>query len=277
MGYYARVVADSISAQGHRLTSMEVRYPRAVHPEGLTHRTFSRNASSNRARGTRAIIREVLTDPVVPVWWGADERGMVATSELSGWRRALAQRLWLLGRYPAVGLALLLDRLGLHKQLVNRVLEPWQWITVLYTATDWENFFRQRCHPDAQPEFRAVAELMRRAYEASTPTARIWHLPYVTDAELDGQTLETCIKIAVARAARTSYLGGPQSVEKELSLYKRLATADPPHLSPFEHVATANADGAYHANFHGWAAWRWLNERYLAESMNLDRKAPRAA
>lgn len=255
------MVADSISARGHRLTSIEVRYPRAVHPEGLTHRAFSRNASSNRARGTRAIIREILQDPVVPIWWGAEQKGMVATQELSGWRRWLAKKLWLLGRYPAVRLALLLNWLGLHKQLANRVLEPWQWITVLYTATNWENFFRQRCHPDAQPEFRYVAELMRQAYETSTPTRRVWHLPYVTDGEIEGQTLEVCIKIAVARAARTSYLGGPQAVERELSLYRRLETADPPHLSPFEHTATASDDDARYANFTGWASWRWLNER----------------
>ena len=59
MGYSARVLLDSVSPGGVRLVTMEVRYPRFIHAEFMTHRMFSRNAGSSRALPIRKMIAAV--------------------------------------------------------------------------------------------------------------------------------------------------------------------------------------------------------------------------
>ena len=43
MGFEAKVLADSVSPAGHRLTTLEATFPRFVLAEFNTHRVFSRN------------------------------------------------------------------------------------------------------------------------------------------------------------------------------------------------------------------------------------------
>ena len=43
-----------------------------------------------------------------------------------------------------------LSEFGLTKQIVNRLLEPFMWHTVIVTATDYENFFALRAHEAAE-------------------------------------------------------------------------------------------------------------------------------
>lgn len=268
MAYSTRVVCDSIAPHGVRLVTVEATYPRFVHSELLTHRVFSRNSSSSRAIPIAKMIQRVIDDPVMPVSWGRNQRGMQAGAELSGDELAAAQAAWLRGRDAAVEVARTLAAAGLHKQVVNRVLEPWMWITVLITATEWDNFFAQRCHPDAQPEIRVAAELIRDAMAASTPTLRLgtiasddaswWHLPYVTDEEKDAFELIVLRRLSVARCARVSYLthDGLRDIAADLDLYQRLRTAKPPHWSPFEHVAEVLSTPAHIGNFRGWRQYR---------------------
>jgi hypothetical protein len=278
MAYEATVVLDSISPAGVRLTTIEARYPRFIHPELLTHRVFSRNASSNRALPIKRVIREVIHDPVVPVWWGKTQRGMVAEVEMIGWRRWLCTQLWLKARYIAVALALVLCWLGLHRQLVNRLLEPWQWITTVFTATEWDNFWKLRAHMDAQPECQRIAMLMWSARYDSQPVKREWHLPYVRENELMLHTLGETIELSVARCARTSYLSQhkPQPRSKDFELYARLVKEEPIHSSPMEHVAKMMpppyaTDYAY--NLRGWRSWRYLTDEGIADDLRLDQRA----
>ena len=221
----------------------------------------SRNSSSSRAIPIAKMIQRVIDDPVMPVSWGQNQRGMQAGAELSGDELAAAQTAWLRGRDAAVETARTLAAAGLHKQVVNRVLEPWMWITALITATEWDNFFAQRCHPDAQPEIRAAAELIRDAMAASTPVLRRasdWHLPYVTDEERSQLDLAQTRQLSVARCARVSYLthDGLHDIAADLDLYQRLRTAKPPHWSPFEHVAEAAPTRDFIGNFRGWHPYR---------------------
>lgn len=268
-GYYAKVVADSVVAQPGleaRITTVEARYPLYVHQELLTHRSLSRNASSNRARTTKAIIREVWSDPVVPVYWGRRAKGMQASSELDGWRRWLCVQLWLKARYVAIVLALLLMWLGLHKQSVNRLLSPWQWITVVITATEWDNFFALRCHPAAQPEMQTIATLIQLARKHSTPVQRDWHLPYIQPDEM-GYRLALLIQLSVARSARVSYLTQGQFCDPaaDLRLYNRLVNETPRHASPLEHVANAYVPGSWSYNLDGWMSWRYITDHGYAD------------
>lgn len=258
MPYNARVVCDSIAPHGVRLVTVEATYPRFVHSELMTHRVFSRNSSSSRAIPIAKMIQRVIDDPVMPVSWGQNQRGMQAGAELSGGELAAAQSAWLRGRDVAVEAAQALLITGLHKQVVNRVLEPWMWITVLITATEWDNFFAQRCHPDAQPEIRVAAELIRDAIAASTPQEKLRHLPYITNEEVLAFEIDDIRKISAARCARVSYLthDGRQDMQADLDLANRLLSARPAHWSPFEHVAEAVPETGFIGNFRGWRQYR---------------------
>jgi thymidylate synthase ThyX len=258
MAYAARVLLDSISDAGIRLTTMEATFPRFVLAEANTHRQFSRNSASSRAIPTNKIIERVENDAVLPVEWGRNQKGMSASELLTQEDEEEAKGAWLAARDAVVEQARRLQHLHVHKQVVNRLLEPFLWHTVIVTATEWDNFFELRCSPNAQPEIREAALRMRAAREASVPGIVHmggWHLPLVQPDErsLDVETLK---RISAARCARVSYLthAGTREIEKDLELYERLKKDR--HLSPFEHVATPSGDGAFHANFRGWIQMR---------------------
>jgi thymidylate synthase ThyX len=231
-----------------------------------THRALSRNSASSRARPVAKVIADVVEDPAMPLEWGRNQSGMQARERIDDAHAAQADDVWISARDAAVAHAQQLVELGVHKQLVNRVLEPFLWHVVVVSATEWDNFFAQRCHPDAQPEIRGAAEAMRDAIAASTP-AEVreggWHLPYLREGELDellaaGHDLDVAKRISVARCARVSYLtqDGVRDWSKDLELYDRLTTQQPPHASPLEHVATPDGTGT--GNFRGWQQLRHL-------------------
>lgn len=247
----ARIIADSIGPTGHRLTTMLLRYPRMVHADFLRHRCFSYSVGGSRAvpsKKLRAMVRET---PATIAWWGKQQAGMTAAAQLDGQALQVVQALWAEAREHALTYAEAMDEHGLQKQLSNRVLEPFADIIQLTTGVDWDNFEALRCHPDAQPEIRVIAEMARAARAASTPRqlrAGEWHLPFITEEEIEKQrcidrTGLALAKISAARCARTSYLNHEGKVEyaKDLELYERLVGALPGHWSPLEHVCQALA------------------------------------
>lgn len=275
----AITVADSISPDGIRLTTMELRYPKFIHAELMTHRVFSRNASSSRAIPVARLIADIERDPAMPVHWGRNEKGMQANSELVGWRARAARWIWASARRSAIRRARWMDRIGAHKQIVNRLIESHGHINVVVTATRWENWFLLRDHPDAQPDIRALAIDMRLSIEASIPEYvgwGKWHLPYITPWEIehtpDGRANTALVKASVARCARVSYKthdGREPTYLEDLKLYHRLAEAVPLHASPTEHQATPDKkaemdhwfiDHWEHpelwGNFNGWIQYR---------------------
>lgn len=252
------MLLDSLSESGVRLTTMEVTFPRFVLAEFNTHRVLSRNSASSRAIPTSKIIDRVEVDPVLPVEWGRNQAGMSASDVLTEQEIEEGKAVWLAARDAVVAQARHLQELHVHKQVVNRILEPWVWHTVIVTATEWSNFFELRCAPNAQPEIREAALQMRRALEGSRPqrvAAGQWHLPLIQDDErnLENEALK---KVSAARCARVSYLTheGTRDLEKDLELYERLKHDR--HLSPFEHVATPAPDASFYANFRGWIQLR---------------------
>jgi hypothetical protein len=204
------------------------------------------------------MIKDVIDDPVIPVFWGKNQAGMQAKEELTGISLKLAQFLWKFARYPACGIAYLFTKIGLHKQLANRIIEPWMWTKTIVTATEWDNFFELRMHEDAQPEIYVLATRMYEAYLNSDPSVinyGEWHLPYVTESEFVRYTNDELIKISAARCARVSYLthdGKTPSVERDFKLYEDLVGAVPIHGSPTEHQATPNKNSKFDKNFKGW-------------------------
>jgi thymidylate synthase ThyX len=243
----------------------------------LTHRLFSRNSSSSRAIPSERLIQQVIDDPVLPVFWGKNQAGMQAREELGANDYFKARELWLAARNEAVASVRCLHAAGLHKQLANRLLEPWMWITVIISATDFDNFFALRCHPDAQPEIQKIAKMMRESYERSVPHlvteegANGWHLPFLKIEDYKNNPLHTfndLRKLSVARCARVSYLthDGQHDPEVDLMLHDRLAASG--HWSPFEHVAEA-APGKGSGNFQGWEQYR-----KMFRNEHLGRKRP---
>jgi thymidylate synthase ThyX len=296
MGFDAKVLADSVSPAGHRLTTLEATFPRFILAEFNTHRVFSRNSASSRAIPVAKQLRRVLDDPYVPIEFGSNKPGMQAGPALTGAARDAAEAEWLAARDDAVRHVLGLitspenvaayddlhacleaakeslkeppaEWLNVHKQVANRLLEPFMWHTVIVSATTWSNFFNLRCHPDAQPEIRLIASKMREAVERSVPTRlepEEWHLPLVGEAEREETvSAEELAKVAIGRCARVSYLthDGSRDLAADVALYDRLLESG--HMSPMEHVArpmTAAelAEREWSGNFQGWVAHRKL-------------------
>lgn len=287
---YAKVIADSVSPSGNRLTTIEAKFHRFVLAEMNTHRVFSRNSASSRAIPVQKILNRLFDEPAFPLSYPAEQAGMQGGQELLG--DDLNDALNLINELYAYTVNTIQDYVNrhfdasqrLHKSVLNRYLEPFMYHTAIISSTEWENFFHQRCSPLAQPEIREAAEAMREALHSSTPIQfeyndNWWHTPYVTPEEqleiidTDPNSGRTIRAISVARCARVSYLthDGKRDWDKDLDLYDKLRSADPPHLSPFEHVATPfrndipslwkeNILGWRAGNFDGWAQLRHLKE-----------------
>ena len=252
MSFKAKVILDSINPHnGIRLITSELTYPRFIHAEFMTHRMFSRNAASSRAIPARKMIAMVKDNPVKPVYWGKNMRGMSAKEELKGGHLDRASSFWIEASEEMVWYAERMREEGLHKQIANRILEPWKWITVICTATNHSNFFALRDHKDAQPEIAHLARMWKGAQDESTPVERLWHIPYIQDDEQE-LDLDLRRKMSVARCARVSYLthDGVRSMDKDLVLYERLRSGSGHgHWSPFEHVAKATDEMEMRRNF----------------------------
>ena len=290
MAFEVKIIKDSVSREGKNLTTMQLKYPRFIHSEFMTHREFSRNASSSRAIPVAKMIEMVRTDPAMPIHWGANQPGMQADNQLTGEGLAGTVSAWGWAANYAADQAEYMSKLGAHKQVANRILEPFQWISVVMSSTQWANFYGLRCHTDAQPEIKLLAEMMREAQYKSVPAPLgegQWHLPYVREDDWDkandycrvgritrdmprySEVLEILKKVSAARCARVSYLthdGKPTSITEDLVLFDRLAGSQPLHASPLEHQATPDSFDAIdgwkakqlHGNFVGWIQHRKL-------------------
>lgn len=271
MGTEVKIIADSISNEGTRITTFQLKFHRFILPEFNTHRQFSRNFSSSRAIPVSKIIEQVVCDPATPVHWGKNQAGMQANEELSGNGLDEARKCWLKASEAAVKAARAMADVGVHKQVVNRLLEPFQWVSGVVTATELDNFFELRAHNDAQPEIQALAYLMKQKMEDSIPRPLKqgeWHLPYVQPYEFADyrDDIELLKKVSAARCCRVSYLkhdGTNANIEEDLALCDRLVGSRPLHASPFEHQATPDykqygewTASDLHGNFNGWIQYR---------------------
>lgn len=177
------------------------------------------------------------------------------------------------------------NTLNLHKQIVNRLLEPWMWTTNCTTgdSSAWSNFFSLRSHPDAEPHMQKIAYMAQKAYFESTPKILArgqWHTPYIRENEfseiigwLSGKAdgwapslsllNDTLIQVSTGRCARTSYLTqeGIRDFNEDIKLHDRLRFHTPLHASPFEHVCQAMGDNERYAKYIGWKSYRHMLPR----------------
>ena len=270
-----KILTHSVSPDGDEIVTFEVQMHRFVLAEFNTHRVLAKNSASSRAIPVRRQLEMINENPAWPVSWPQEKSGMQGGVELEPDNaRPDAMQAWEGAMRDAIDAVRDLQKIGLHKSVTNRLLEPFMWHKVVVTGTAWENFFRQRDHEDAQPEIRVVAEAMHRLLQESEPRKlpkHGWHLPYISDDDWDvvdaatdvpikeaiGQVglARTMARISAARCARTSYLTNPKVdadgkvVEdarvdhvKDLGLYDRLVLNEPRHWSPLEHPCTPWAE-----------------------------------
>lgn len=260
-GFSVKILADSISPNGCRLTTVEKKYARIIHSEELTHKMFSRNSASSRAIPAAKMIQSIDEDPFVPIWWGKNEPGMQAYAEVEDKEAAIAW--WLEGKRLMIEHAKKGLDMGLHKQIVNRTIEPWMWITVISSFTDVNNYLGLRDHHAAEPHIQLNAKLLKEAMNNSLPRCLAvgeWHLPMINfDDEVDRSlSKDDLIKVSVGRCARVSYLthNGKRDPQEDIKLHDRLAVQVPLHASPAEHQAICMDDTNYYGNFRGWKQYR---------------------
>lgn len=260
----AKIILDSITDEGVRITTWLLTYPRMVHSEFMTHREFSRNTSSSRAIPVLTMLRNTVANMAAPSAWGSNQPGMQAGEELSPVRKAIAKALWYGCGYIVAGFSYLLAKVGAHKQIANRPLEPWTHVTVVMTTTNMANFFHLRNHGDADPTIFELAQAMARAREVSRPRRLClgdWHLPFVLPSE-QHLPLKDRQVLSAARCASTSYnkvgsseLLGFATAER---IWGKLIDSEPMHASPVEHQCTPDwkvggqwANPEYHGNLRG--------------------------
>jgi len=312
--YKAKIICDSISETGKRLTTFEITLPRIVLAEAKTHRVIrgmggnveeemwlsglglnddenlSRNSASSRAIPVEKMIKMVMENPFIPERFPLKGKGMqpVEWIEQDNPEYNRHKNYWIYNRdFTVKSVEVALNDFGWHKQIANRLLEPFMWHTVIATATEWDNFFKLRTNEQAQYELRRIADLMYEAYHNSGQSVyngnqcdRVhahqqklkvgeWHCPLVFEEDLepicelatgydfpDNAVIQLKKKISVARCARVSYLthDGKRDIKKDLELFERLRTSG--HWSPFEHVATPHPMETWHGNFRGWLQYR---------------------
>jgi thymidylate synthase ThyX len=269
--FKAKIITDSISERNNRLTTFEITFPRIILAEFNTHRVFSRNSASSRAIPVEKMIKMVEENPYIPEKWGRNQKGMQSyefltdTAEITN-----AKDAWLRARDNAIRSANELLGIGIHKQITNRLLEPFMWHTVIVTATEWSNYFHLRNHKEAHPDICRIASMMQEVYETSVPVLlknKEWHIPFITEDDISDAKCagfrknididwERLIKISTGRCARVSYLthDGRRDYYEDIKLHDRLLTSG--HMSPFEHQAYPVDHDGFIGNFKGWRQYR---------------------
>ena len=231
----------------------------------------------------------------MPVHWGKNQAGMQANEEIDNVEGA--KQLWLAARDSAISFANVMRDMGLHKQIVNRILEPFQLIKTIVTSTEFNNWFWLRDHADAQPEIKELAAKMFDSYrnsEAFNLYEGEWHVPYVTVYRDRGSqilhyldendkyiTADESKMISASCCAQISYRKNDVSLEKASIVFDRLINSVPVHASPVEHIGSPmtmkmvndaieeqlDFDGLTHidmsgkpwsGNFMGWVQYRQL-------------------
>lgn len=281
------------------LGTFELVYPRMIHSEVLTHKQLSRNCASSRAIPIETMLKEIENDIAVPVHWGKNQSGMQAKEELQGEALDDAKYLWGLSARNAVKVSRKLAATGVHKQVANRITEPYQHMKTVMSGTDWKNVFYLRNHKDADPTiallFKQMQELWENTEELAVDTDE-FHTPYVEslmtakggviwreyfNENHEIISVEDAIKISASCCAQTSFRKNDSSADKADMVYDRLVNSKPVHASPFEHqgkpmqkhenpfdaskwepgITHVNRQGElFSGNFRGWIQHRQLIE-----------------
>lgn len=270
-----QIIADSVSRNsGQRLTTFQLEYPRFILAEVNTHRVFSRNSASSRAIPIEKMVEQVENNPVTPIVWLGKHKGMQGVERVKPGHEVICLAKWRRAAREAAMSARKLNELGVSKQLVNRLLEPFCTAHTVLTSTSFDNFFALRDHPDAENHMRYLAHKMRIEYDKKeklvtrppgcvVSTNDFWHLPYVSNSERIQYPINELLKMSTARCARVSFKNHDNTnpvPEKDFILHDSLVGSEPKHASPAEHQAYAYGPKEKTSNLDGWLQYRTLLE-----------------
>lgn len=282
----AKVIAHSIHADtGQEIITWELEYPRIIHSEFMTHRTFSRNAASSRAIPVMTMIDMIRKDPAKPVRFGMNQAGMqdAGDHEKRIWGIFKPTAWWDMAIWASTFFAKRFAKAGYHKQIGNRLMEAGSMMKTIMTATEVDNFFWLRCDEMADPTIEALANAMHKALSVSIPIRLRngdWHTPYYQKGywigykegkdirwngykegkDIYGFTLNEALQISTSCCAQVSFRKNDDTLEKAISVHDKLINGNKVHGSPFEHCATPmktpnmvrgyqwNEDGVTHMN-----------------------------
>ena len=251
-----KVLLDSINPYtGTRLTTLHCVYPQFIHQQVLTHRMFSRNSSSLRAISFDRASEEF---EIVYPTWTEEKKGMQGNLITDENKIDRANQYLNNMLFDVEYWCRKLESLGVHHQDINNYLRPFQNIHTIITATNFDNFLNQRLHEATKPDMQQLAQLIYDALEESKPEETIWHTPLISDLLESTYTNKQLELISAARLARISYFKWQDDPQKDLGLAKKLIENN--HPSPFEHIAFAQQDDQYYANFKSWKQLRKVLE-----------------
>lgn len=237
-----------------------ITFPKFIQAHINSHRALSRNANSSRATPAKVLRRRIIKDPYLPIEFGKERSGMRGGEEIQGVKLFISKKVWLWSRYIPCVFHFIGEKMGIHKEIINRIIEPWTWTQVILTSTEFSNFIKLRADNAAQPEIQKIAKDIKYLLDNNIPTeinSGDWHIPFIKLEEIAKYDIETLKKIATARCARISYKlynGTLSNPEKDIELCNKLIKEG--HWSPFEHVAQALSKKERIGNFVGFKQYR---------------------
>lgn len=287
-GIQVTLLAHSVNKWGNEVLTFESVYPRFVHAQRLKHRNHSVNTSSSRAIRLDFMADIIRRYPAIPVKFGKNQSGMVAGDLLDDVKML---DIWLETRDAVLVFHEIFQREKLHKEIANRILEPWMTVKEVSSGTEWNNAYNLRAaDPAAQGEIEVLFKLMLKLKRLSEPVLLKhgeWHLPYVKsirsvddgvlryyDSEGYELDVETAKAISSSCCAQVSYRKLNDTKDKATDIYNKLMPENGNlHATPFEHPCTPFSDFEYYrrrlakaisgdnicmfkGNFQGWTQHR---------------------
>ena len=274
----AEIVAHSRNIEtGDELITYRLTYPRIILAQLNTYKQITKITASSRAQPFNKVVEVIENDPFIPMAYQRTHKGMQGTEYFIDEEEIRERDLeWLTARDKAVEQAKKLNDLEVTKQLTNRLLESFMWVTQLVTGTReaYEHLFNQRC-PEyevggvkgrskkemgldlsdeewllsnkghAEIHFMDLAEKMYDALRDSEPKELKpgeLHVPYL-DTPLMTPDLfpEDVIKYSCGLTAHTSYTtigdGTKMTIEKARGLFNHCLENG--HYSVFEMIGKA--------------------------------------
>lgn len=243
-----------------KLATFVIIIPKFIQAQINSHRMLSRNSGSSRAIPSKIIRKRVIQNPFIPIEFSENKSGMRGGEKIKGIKLFIVEKIWLWSRYIPCFFHYLGEKLRVHKEIINRMIEPWMFTEVILTATEWNNFLKLRIDNSSQPEIQYIAKEIKRLLDSEKPQIlKIgeYHLPFISEEETVQFSIDQLKMISSARCARVSYKlydGSSSNYSKDVELCERLITAG--HWSPFEHVATPMESIMQSGNFIGWKQYR---------------------
>lgn len=252
--FRCNILSHSMNPVGDEVVTFDLCYERFIHPQVQKHRT-SRCNSSSRAIPFKKMLEWTERDPAMPLHLGKNQKGMQSGGEVDNPEKCRNDILWLFAHTSHYCESIMKEQ-NLHKEVVNRYLEPWGWINevVSFSRPSLMNFFRLRMSPDAHPNIQRLAVRMARAYRDSVPktlNTGDWHLPYVREEDWweaasigDGrEAIQYVLTWSVARCAWNSY----RTVDGKDATFERAKIRHDDcislaHPTPLEHQYRARDD-----------------------------------